>query len=135
MSRGDRPPRWRTAALVAWTLLIGASAATPAAAWWRGGVWIGVPPVVVGPGYYPPPYYYPPAYYGWPGYYYPPPGYAQSAPQANGAAQTQSRPQGPATYGATCYAGIYTCPAAAKSPVGEVCSCPGLGALSYGTVD
>lgn len=41
-------------------------------AWWRGGVWIGLPPVVVAPGpyYVPPPVVYPPAYsYGYP--YYP----------------------------------------------------------------
>jgi len=35
-------------------------------AWWRGGVWIGVPPIVVGPpAYYaPPPVVYAPPYYG-----------------------------------------------------------------------
>src|SRR5437588_7429436 len=35
-------------------------------AWWRGGVWIGIPPVVVGP----PAYYAPPAVYTPPAYSY-----------------------------------------------------------------
>jgi hypothetical protein len=119
-------PRWRSAVLAGLTLLIGALAVTPASAWWRGGVWIGVPPVVIGPGYYyPPPYYYPPY---WPGYYYPPPGYA--APPA-----AQASAKGPVTYGSMCYAGVYSCAAAAKSPVGSGCSCPGIGAPSYGTVN
>jgi len=124
-------PRWRSAVLAGLTLLVGALAATQASAWWRGGVWIGVPPVVVAPGYYyPPPYYYPPSWYG-PGYYYPPPGYAaQPAPQASATEQ-----KGPVTYGSMCYSGIYTCAAAAKSPVGSVCTCPGIGAPSYGTVN
>jgi hypothetical protein len=127
MSRGFTP-RWRTAALAGLTLLLGALAASPASAWWSGGVWIGVPPVVVGPGYYyPPPYYYPPY---WPGYYYPP-GYA--APPASHASATA--PRGPVAYGSMCYAGIYNCAAAARSPVGSVCSCPGIGAPSYGTVN
>ncbi len=120
----------RTAAMVAFSLVAGALATTPASAWWRGGVWIGVPPIVVGPAYYPP--YYPPAYYP-PGYYYPPPGYY--APPAQTAPSGQKQAQGPVVYGSMCYAGVYSCPAAAKSPVGGVCSCPGLGAPSYGTVN
>jgi hypothetical protein len=36
--------------------------------------------------------------------------------------------------GGTCYAGVYVCPLAAAQPVGSNCSCPGLGAPSYGTV-
>jgi hypothetical protein len=124
ISRGFTP-RWRSAVLVALTLIVDASVATPASAWWRGGVWIGVPPVVVGPGYYYPPYYYPPYWYPPPGYYYPPPASQASA----------TTPRGPVTYGSMCYAGVYNCAAAPKSPVGSGCTCPGLGAPSYGTVN
>ncbi|HTZ69634.1 MAG TPA: hypothetical protein VMB71_03200 [Acetobacteraceae bacterium] len=107
-----------------------ASIATPAAAWWRGGVWIGVPPVVVTPpAYYPPyyPYYYPP-------YYAPPPYYPPAATPIP-KAQNQSGVSGPVAYGTTCYAGVYSCQAPAKSPVGGGCTCPGLGAPSYGVVN
>jgi hypothetical protein len=137
-----------TALAVAGALAGAAFVATPAKAWWRGGVWIGVPPVVVGPpAYYPPPYpyYYPPPYpSAYPYYpYYPPaypPGYAAPPPpaqtpmpqtQSGDTAQTPSNQ--PVAYGATCYAGVYTCAAAANTPVGAVCSCPGLGAPSYGS--
>ena len=34
--------------------------------------------------------------------------------------------------GATCYAGFYVCPAV-PGPPGAPCSCPGIGAPSYGT--
>lgn len=37
-------------------------------------------------------------------------------------------------YGATCYAGFYTCALPNSLPIGSGCSCPGLGAPSYGTV-
>jgi hypothetical protein len=40
----------------------------------------------------------------------------------------------PSGYGYTCYAGVYTCQLGAQYPVGTSCSCPGLGAPSYGTV-
>lgn len=110
--------------------------ATPAAAWWRGGVWIGVPPVVIGaPAYYPPAYY-PPAYYP-PPYYYPPAGYAPPpntpVPQAQNQKSAQSR--APVAYGTTCYAGVYVCAAPGATPVGSGCTCPALGAPSYGTVN
>lgn len=36
--------------------------------------------------------------------------------------------------GGTCKAGIYTCQLPLASPVGAPCSCPGLGAASYGRV-
>ena len=36
--------------------------------------------------------------------------------------------------GATCYAGVYTCALPQGLPVGSQCSCPGLGAPSYGNV-
>ncbi len=109
-------------------------AATPASAWWRGGVWIGVPPVVVGPGvvapYYPYPYPYYPYY---PPYYAPPPAY-YPPPAATPVPQKQSS-VGPVTYGAICHAGVYSCAAPARTPVGDGCSCPGLGAPSFGVVN
>ena len=37
-------------------------------------------------------------------------------------------------YGYTCYAGVYVCRLPQQIPVGTQCSCPGLGAPSYGTV-
>jgi hypothetical protein len=104
----------------------------PAKAWVSFG--FALPPVVIAPAYpYPYPYY-PPAYP--PGYYAPPP------PPAQGQAQTQAPAQSPAPqlsqnqvpYGAMCYAGNYTCAAAPYSHVGSVCSCPGWGAPSFGTV-
>ena len=36
--------------------------------------------------------------------------------------------------GATCYAGVYVCPVVVAAPAGSPCSCPGLGAPSYGYV-
>jgi len=117
------------------------AAATPAQAWWRGGVWIGVPPVVVGapgydPYYYPPYYPYPPAYYPPPAYpapAYPAPAYPAPAPAPAPAPQPQAN-AGPVSYGSTCYAGFYVCAAPGNTAVGAGCSCPGLGAPSYGTV-
>ncbi len=124
-------------------------AATPAQAWWRGGVWIGVPPVVIGapaPAYYPP-YYYPPYYpYAYPpAYYPPPPAYPQSQAQPQtqpetqpqtqpGAQQSQAVPNQQVAYGSTCYAGVYVCAAPGNTPVNAGCSCPGIGAPSYGVV-
>lgn len=40
----------------------------------------------------------------------------------------------PTGYGATCYAGAYVCQLPARAPVGAQCSCPGLGAPSFGAV-
>jgi hypothetical protein len=40
----------------------------------------------------------------------------------------------PTGLGYTCYAGVYTCRLNAQFPIGTQCSCPGLGAPSYGTV-
>lgn len=61
-------------AAIAVAAALPATVPSQAHAWWRGGVWIGLPPVVVGPpAYYAPPpaYYAPPAYgYGY-GYGYP----------------------------------------------------------------
>ena len=131
----------RPRALAVAALLCGAAfLSKPADAWWHGGFFIGVPPVVVAPAYpypYPyPPAYYPPAYY--PPAYYPPAAYPYSPaqPQAQYGSQTTTQAQATQTvaYGAMCYAGVYNCAAPARSPVGSTCSCPGLGAPSYGGV-
>ncbi len=37
-------------------------------------------------------------------------------------------------YGSTCYAGAYVCQLGQQVPVGSQCTCPGLGAPSYGDV-
>lgn len=37
-------------------------------------------------------------------------------------------------YGGTCYAGFYVCQLPQSLPIGSGCSCPGLGAPSYGSV-
>ena len=92
---------------------------------------------MVGYPYYAPGYYYPPAYPYAPGYY--PPGY-QYPPPAAGTAASQASTQAPqmsqanTPYGRTCYAGVYTCAAIPQTHVGTGCSCPGIGAPSYGTV-
>jgi hypothetical protein len=110
----------------------------PAMAWWRGGVFVGLPPIVVGPPAVAYPYYYPPAYPYAPGYY--PPGYAYAppagtaAPQASLPAKAPQMSQANTPYGSTCYAGVYTCAAVPQSHVGAVCACPGIGAPSYGSV-
>jgi hypothetical protein len=131
-------PRIALCAALAGAALIPATAQ----AWWHGGVFIGLPPVVVGPPVvaypYPPAYYYPPAYPYAPGAY--PPTYQYAPPAGTAAPQSQAPAQAPqmsqanTPYGSTCYAGVYTCAAAPQSHVGSVCSCPGIGAPSYGSV-
>jgi hypothetical protein len=46
-------------------------------------------------------------------------------------------PGGPvsATPGSTCYAGAYVCPMPTPGRVGAECSCPGIGAPSYGVIN
>ncbi len=111
---------------------------TTARAWWHGGVFIGLPPVVVGPPIAPYPYYYPPAYPYAPGYY--PPVYYGYAPPPAGTAAPAPQQRAPqmsqanTPYGSTCYAGVYTCAAVPQSHVGSGCTCPGIGAPSYGSV-
>ncbi len=61
---------------------------------------------------------YPPAY-GQPAYAQPP-GYGGSPQEV--------------AVGGRCYAGVYTCALPQALPVGAQCSCPGLGAPSYGNV-
>ena len=58
----------------------------------------------------------------------PPPGYG--TPTASG----YGTPTAPAPYGYQCFAGAYQCRLSAQVPVGSPCSCPGLGATSYGVV-
>ncbi len=72
----------------------------------------------------------------------PAPGPVAYAPGAVPAANPGYAPSGYAppapvqqvAYGATCYAGFYTCQLPQQLPVGAQCSCPGLGAPSYGNV-
>jgi len=108
-------------AAVACAALADSAVTTPANAWccgggWRGGVFIGIPPIVVGPPvypYYPPPAYYPPppAYYPPPPVYYPPPtAYAPPPPQEGGQ---------------SCTAGPYVCPMDHPVASGSACYCLG----------
>lgn len=90
--------------------------------------------------YYPPPAYYPPP----PAYYAPPPQpYYPPARDLNRAydptidgplGQPTQRGRPPVPYSAMCYAGVYTCQLPNAGPVGAGCSCPGLGAPSYGSI-
>lgn len=59
---------------------------------------------------------------------YAPTGYAPQPQQGYAPQQPEQ------AYAATCYAGVYTCALAQSLPVGAPCSCPGLGAPSYGNV-
>ena len=56
------------------------------------------------------------------------PGYSQ------GSGYAPTAPVQAAAYGVTCYAGVYTCQLPQQLPVGTQCSCPGLGAPSFGNV-
>jgi len=95
---------------------------------------------------YPPPGYYPPP----PAYYAPippPPAYSSAPrdlnraydperdgplgyPTQRGGAPAQGAP---VLYGSTCYAGNYVCQGPPQ-PVGSQCTCPAIGAPSYGTI-
>jgi hypothetical protein len=106
---------------------LGSSAlALPAQAGGNGGFFIGVAPV---PLFVPPPVVYPPYYPYYPYYppvaYAPPPAQSQPAPQ-KGAQQA-------VTYGSICRAGVYSCAVVPYTPMGSTCSCPAIGAPSYGT--
>ncbi len=88
-----------------------ALAPTQAKAWWRGGVFIGLPPVFVAP-----PYYYPPVYAPPPVVYAPPPVvYDPSAVAAQSA---------PVASAGSCAAGAYVCPLDQPLNPGTPCSCP-----------
>ncbi len=72
----------------------------------------------------------PVAYAPSPGYGAPPSqGYGAPPPQGYAPANAQQ-----VAYGGRCYAGVYICDLAQGLPVGSQCSCPGLGAPSYGVV-
>ena len=123
MSNPSRTPsrrRWLGVASLAGLACLGAAALPqPAQAWWRGGVSVGIG---LGPFYAAPRYYAPPpVYYAPPPAYYPPP--------------VSYAPRGLPSYGAHCSAGAYQCWLPASVPVGSTCSCPGIGAPSYGTVN
>ena len=57
------------------------------------------------------------------------PGYSQGQGYAPPTAPVQA-----VSYGTTCYAGVYTCQLPQQLPAGTQCSCPGLGAPSFGNV-
>jgi hypothetical protein len=89
-------------------------APSKAEAWWRGGLWVGVP----GPLYFAPPVYAPPpVYYAPPPVVYAPPPFYVSPP---------------ARYSSTCYAGPYTCPMESAGAAGSPCSCPANQGRVYG---
>jgi len=100
-------------------------ASAPAKAWWSGGIGFGFAPAPYFYNYAPPPP--PPVVVAPPPYYAPPP--AVPAPPVTAPPPTAAVP-----YGSTCFAGVYVCPLARPQPVGSDCSCPGLGAPSYGMV-
>jgi hypothetical protein len=100
---------------------------TPAHAWWRGGVVIGVAPIV--PFYAPPVYVPPPVYYAPPpAYYAPPPAFSAVPPGFNNGGEPT------AAGGPSCYAGPYVCPTERAIPVGGACSCPGNNGRVAGSV-
>jgi len=111
-SRAARP-----VLLACCAMLMALAVAAPAHAWWRGGVWIGVPPLYVGPpAYYPPPYYYPPPVYAPPPVVYAQPPAVYAPPAAQSLAPDSSGQQ-------ACYAGAYTCPINNPVPSGSSCFC------------
>ncbi len=116
--RRSVPPAPAVLAALAFTALSAAVAPSPAHAWWRGGVAIGIapPPLYFGPPVYAPPLYAPPVYYPPPVYYAPPPFYV--AP--------------PRRLAQSCYAGAYVCPLPQPGPVGGACSCPAFHGRVYG---
>ena len=79
---------------------------------------------------------YPPAPgYGQPPIYaQPPTGYSQGGYAPGSQSGYAPGPSQQVALGGRCYAGIYTCDLPQALPVGSQCSCPGLGAPSYGNV-
>lgn len=57
-----------------------------------------------------------------------------TAGQPVGYAVPPGAPPPPVAYSGVCHAGFYTCTLPVSEPVGTGCSCPGLGAPSYGKV-
>jgi hypothetical protein len=102
----------RTAAGLALCAAMTGLAASPAQAWVRFGVGVGIP--FYGPGFYPAPYYYPPpVYYAPPPVYYAPPQTYSPLPRAGA--------------GQLCYASPYTCPMDRPVASGAGCYCLGNG--------
>jgi hypothetical protein len=115
-------------ALIALAAIGAATLPSTAHAYWRGGVWFGVPIVP----YYPPVVVAPPpvVYAAPPVVYAPPPQFAVTPPGF--VAQGSAAPQG--AYGPSCYAGPYVCPAYNATPIGGACSCPGNNGRVAGSV-
>jgi hypothetical protein len=93
---------FRSAVLAAAALgAVAVSAPSPALAWYRGGVFVGISPfpVIVGP----PVVYAPPPYYA-----YPPPPVAYT----------------PVPPGRSCYTATFACPLSPSIAPGTNCSCP-----------
>jgi hypothetical protein len=133
--------RFLTAAAALGVAALPLTMSSPAHAWWRGGVFVGVaPPVVVeprlaypSPDYVPPPVYTAPpeAYSAPPEAYQLPPRAYQETPDAYlsppPAYQETPDPYGSQTSvppGQYCYAGPHVCPLASLLPAGSNCSCP-----------
>jgi hypothetical protein len=131
------------------SLILGLCAATvlvPAAAQARVFIGVGVPfpPIYAPPPVYyaPPPVYYPPppAYAPGPAYTPAPSGYyggygGYGGDSGYGGDNSSYGGYGSyAGYSGTCYAGAYTCAAPPNATAGSQCTCPGIGAPSYGTV-
>ena len=121
-------------ALIALVAVGAAALPTTAQAYWRGGVWFGVAPIVP---FYPPVYLAPPVVYAPPPVVYTPPGFAVTppgfVPPGYGGPGSNVLPQRSAE-GASCYAGAYVCPLRNETPLGGACSCPGNSGRVPGTV-
>ena len=63
-----------------------------------------------------------------------PSGYAPPVAEAPGPYQPVAPVQTLVAYGSSCQAGFYQCLLPAAGVIGSQCSCPGLGAPSYGVV-
>lgn len=106
-----------TAAVLTAVAMAALALATPAHAWWRGGMYFGFPGFL--PYYYPPPVVYAPSYpypYPYPSpypYSYPPPAYY---PPPGMAAPQQAGP--------ACHAGAVICPLTRPAAIAAPCTCP-----------
>ncbi len=122
----------RSALFRATLLALAGATLLPAAAraYWRGGVWIGVPGIYVAPPLYvapPPVYVAPPVYMAPP---YGPAPYA-AAPYAPGPSYN-APPGGPAGPAQACYAGPWVCPLDRPSAAGASCACAANGGRVWG---
>ena len=108
----------------------------------------GYPPAYYAPGYAPPPPAYPQGYQQpneqqpneqQPGEQQPGEQQQSEQQQPNGQQEPVQTPspelsQANTPFGSTCYAGVYVCAAPAQTHIGVGCSCPGIGAPSFGVV-